>query len=123
MTQDNKNYNDVNDELISNAVQSVRFSLPEDLDRRVKAAMFDEERAGLRKQKAPPLRWLPATAAAMILIVLALFLFQPFSHTPNGKNGDKEISEIKTELELAHANIKIIWVQKKDFKLNRGSNP
>jgi hypothetical protein len=28
------------------------------------------------------------------------------------------IAEIKTEYELTDANIKIIWVQKKDFKLN-----
>lgn len=113
------------DERISKTVQSLHFRLPETLDQKVNAALADAERTDLtaRTRKPAPWKWLPAAAAVMILIISGLFLFQPANDGTNGQETKPPISEIKTEFELAHANIKIIWVQKRDFNLNKGTNP
>jgi anti-sigma-K factor RskA len=115
----------IDDELIANTVQSVRYSVPEALDVRVDAALrAEQQKAAFRKRRGwtRPVKWASA-AAAVIVIAAALFLFQPSNETP-GNGGEPGISEIKTELELAQSNIKIIWVQKKDFKLNKDNgNP
>jgi hypothetical protein len=102
----------VDDRSIESAVRSVNVSLPETLDQKVTAA--------LRAKDKKPRLWYPlATAAALLLAAVMVFIFQPFSGTTVETDTPAPITEIKTELTLSHANIKILWVQKKDFKLRR----
>jgi hypothetical protein len=106
------------DQVISDAVQQLRFSVPEHLDRKVDAALIDASQPRSFGLKVLNLFKVPrvwATAAACLLLIAALFWFQP----DNGKidTGEIPLKEIKTEIQLSNANIKILWVQKKDFKL------
>jgi len=105
--------NKIDDQRISKLVQSVSFQIPETVEARVTAAINKRKKT---KRVLKPYLWYPVSAAIAILIIAAIFVFLPFM-----KNTAEEvtpITEIKTELELTDANIKIIWVQKKDFKLN-----
>ena len=105
--------NKIDDQRISKLVQSVSFRIPETVEARVTAAINKRKKT---KRVLKPYLWYPVSAAIAILIIAAIFVFLPFM-----KNTAEEvtpITEIKTELELTDANIKIIWVQKKDFKLN-----
>jgi len=62
--------------------------------------------------------WLPVTAMAAALVILAaLFVFQPFTGSGSLDNITPPISEIKTEIQIKDKNIKILWLQKRDFKL------
>jgi hypothetical protein len=117
----NKSMATLDDQIISSAVQGIRFSVPEHVDMKVSAALKDE--SAVRTRQFPcfgfftaPRIW--ATVAACMLILTALYLFQPF----NGSNASQEspMDEIKTEFQLKDKNIKILWVQKKDFKLYPG---
>jgi hypothetical protein len=51
-----------------------------------------------------------------MVIIAALVIFQPFFNKKSIEPGTP-ITEIKSEFELRDKNIKILWVQKKDFKL------
>lgn len=116
----NKKRNKIDDELISRAVQSVRFRVPEAVDRRLDAALADladkRKRLSFDFSGRRRLLWYPAAALASVVLA-ALFIFQPFSKT--GSQPAEPITEIRTEFELKDKNIKIIWFQKKDFKLRR----
>jgi len=107
--------NKFDDQMISNIVQSVSYQIPETVEARVTAAINKNIKKKTKRVLKPYL-WYPVSAAIAILIIAAIFVFKPFM-----KNTAEEvtpITEIKTELELTETNIKIIWVQKKDFKLN-----
>lgn len=105
-----------NDESVTRLVQSVRHRVPEIVDAHVNALMMQEDTPKKRffqNRRA----WVPLAAAAS-LVIAAVFIFQPFAiKQTNQPEPEKPISEIKTELELPDSNIKIIWFQKKDFKL------
>ncbi len=111
------NKNKIDDLLISDLVRSVKYEIPVTVEAKVTAAMN-------RKKKAPrtgrSFVWYPVSAVLAMLIIVSFFIFQPFAGnriaTPAAPTS---ITEIKTELELADKNIKIIWVQKEDFKLRR----
>lgn len=104
----------INDDLIFDLVSSVKHKIPgyvkEKLEQEIKKGEIKE-----RKKKKRYLLWYPASAFALALIITLSVLF-PF------RKQNVEISpitEIRTELELKDQNIKILWFQKKDFKLNR----
>jgi hypothetical protein len=105
----NKNKIDELDTLISTHVRSVQYKIPDSVEGKVNAAILKEKK---------PLLWfrvsLSAAAAALVLIAV-VFIFQPFLRDPGEQVSP--ITEIKTEFELTDKNIKILWVQKKDFEL------
>ncbi|MCP5102982.1 MAG: hypothetical protein GY950_06375 [bacterium] len=108
MTEKNK----IDDQLISDLVRSVTYRIPETVEAKVTAAMYKKKKA-IRFPRT--FVWYPASVVLAMLIIAAVFVFQPFStDTPAAP-----ITEIKTELELPGKNIKILWVQKNDFKLRR----
>jgi hypothetical protein len=106
--------NKFDDQTISKIVQSVSYQIPETVEARVTAAINKNTRKKTKRVLKPYL-WYPVSAAIAIIIIAAIFVFLPFM-----KNSEEitPITEIKTEFELTETNIKIIWVQKKDFKLN-----
>lgn len=101
---------DLDDRMISDVVRSVSFKIPYAVDEKVKAAII----------KPPlPVLWfrLSLSAAVFAVLVIAVFVFQPYFK--NSVEPVSPITEIKTQFELKDSNIKILWVQKKDFKLIR----
>ena len=106
----------IDDEMISNLVRSVRYKVPDRVDEQLKASMAKIETGKPRLFKRP-LFWYPVSAAAMVIIAI-LVIFQPFVNRESIDTG-APITEIKTEFELRDKNIKILWVQKKDFKLRK----
>ncbi|MCP5050368.1 MAG: hypothetical protein GY940_24605 [bacterium] len=123
MTDKNKNKTNLetmDDRQIQSAVQSVKAGVPDGLDSRVTAmlnAKQEKQRRKGFKLFSRPLLWYPLTGAALLVIVMMAGLFWSRSFPGPAVNDVPPIAEIKTELELADADIKIIWVQKKDFKL------
>ncbi|MCP4147532.1 MAG: hypothetical protein GY757_07260 [bacterium] len=124
----------IDDTLISSVVGSVRYNLPEALDQKVTAAMNEEESAdmvvmgGFLKSKWKKVsQWFDwnnhtrfsrvyvSAAAAAVLVIISLLIFLPKSST----QPVIPIEEIKTEFELKDKNIRILWVQKKDFQFRR----
>lgn len=118
------NKNKIDDRMISDLVRSVRYRVPETVEAKVAAALHKKKHKKKKAARAPrtgrPFLWYPVSAALAMLIIVSVFIFRPFM-----KNGidspaaPAPITEIKTELELADKNIKIIWVQKENFKLRR----
>jgi hypothetical protein len=105
----------INDEMISTLVRSVQYNVPESVEEQVNAFM-DKTKTRKARLFKRPLLWYPVSAAAAIVIIAALAIFQPFVNKKPIDLGTP-ITEIKTEFELRDKNIKILWVQKKDFKL------
>lgn len=105
----NKNKIDELDAMISTHVRSVQYKIPDSVEEKVNAAIIKDKK---------PLRWfrvsISAAAAALVLLAV-VFIFQPFLKDPG--EPVSPITEIKTEFELKDKNIKILWVQKKDFEL------
>lgn len=114
------------DRMISNCIQASQYEVPEELDQRLTEFILNP---GKSKLKAPEflrhysfnkklwLRWSVSMTFGMILL-LAIFTLQP-PIKPHQSEPASNISEIKTEFELSDKNIKILWVQKKDFELKR----
>ena len=105
----------IDDEMISTLVRSVQYKLPESVEEQVNAAMAKTKTRKFRLLKRP-LFWYPVSAAAAMVIIAVLVIFQPFFSNKTVEP-DTPITEIKTEFELRDKNIKILWIQKKDFKL------
>jgi negative regulator of sigma E activity len=111
MDKINNNKIDELDAVISTHVRSVQYKIPDSVEERVNAAILKEKK---------PLMWfrVSVSAAAAALVLLAVvFIFQPFLSNTNTGEPVSAIMEIKTEFELTDKNIKILWVQKKDFEL------
>ncbi len=72
--------------------------------------------AAMEKTKPPAWRrivpWLPLLAAAALIVAFSLRVMQP----PPAPG--KRITQIRTELDLPGKNIRIIWVQRDDFRLS-----
>jgi hypothetical protein len=72
--------------------------------------------AAMAKAKPFPWRrivpWLPLLAAAALLVAFSLRVMQP----PPAP--EKRITQIRTEFDLPGKNIRIIWVQRDDFRLD-----
>ena len=108
------NKNKIDDALISGLVRSVRVEIPGTVEAKVTAAMHKTEKV---PRTGRSFLWYPVSAVLAMLIIVSVFIFQPFVR--NRVESPTPISEIRTELELADKNIKIIWVQKENFKLRR----
>jgi hypothetical protein len=104
----------IDDEMISTLVRSVQYKIPDSVEEQVNASMA-KTKTGKSWLFKRPLLWYPVSAAAMVIIA-ALVIFQPFVNKETIDPGTP-IMEIKTQFELRDKNIKILWVQKKDFKL------
>jgi len=105
----------IDDEMISSLVRSVQYKIPDSVEEQVNASMA-KIKTGKPRLFKRPLLWYPVSAAAALVIIAALVIFQPFVNKETIDPG-ASITEIKTEFELKDKNIKILWVQKKDFKL------
>lgn len=105
----------IDNEMISNLVRSVQCKIPGNVEEQVNASMAKIKTRKPRLFKRP-LLWYPVSAAAVLVIIAALVIFQPFVNKETIDPG-ASITEIKTEFELRDKNIKILWIQKKDFKL------
>ncbi len=105
----------IDDEMISTLVRSVQYKIPDSVEEQVNASMA-KTKTGLPRLFKRPLSWYPVSAVAALVIIAALAIFQPFVNKETIAPG-APITEIKTEFELRDKNIKILWVQKKDFKL------
>jgi len=106
----------LDDQMISRFTRSVKYKIPEAVEERVTTALTKEKKG----KTMGPVRsrvWFPlsVSAAAAAVIIAAIFIFQPFLN--NRSEPVTPITEIKTEFELNDKNIKILWVQKKDFDL------
>lgn len=55
--------------------------------------------------------WLPLLAAAALIVAFSLPVLVP------PKPEEKKITQIRTEFDLPGQNIRIIWVQRDDFRL------
>lgn len=105
----------LDDQMISSLVRSVRYNIPEAVEAQVKTALNKEKTGGPIKSR----HWRPlsVSAAAAAFIIAAIFIFQPFFKSSGQRERTAPITEIRTEFELTDKNIKILWVQKKDFNL------
>jgi len=108
------NKNKIDDALISGLVRSVRVEIPGTVEAKVTAALHKTKNV---PRTGRSFLWYPVSAVLAMLIVVSVFIFRPF--IKNSADIPAPITEIKTELELADKNIKIIWIQKNDFKLRR----
>jgi len=110
-----KSKNSMDDKFISELVQSVRVTIPDAVEDSLNemVARKDTKRSPLLKS---PLLWYPISAAVATVLIVGMFIFSPL--TSDLKESKPAISEIKTEFEIKDKNIKIIWIQRKDFKLN-----
>jgi hypothetical protein len=102
------------DDTISRLVRGARFSIPAELDDKVTGTI-------LQAGKKEPKFWfrLSLSAAVVAAIAAAFFILQPYLHQNKTPEPAMQISEIKTQFELNDKNIKILWVQKRDFNLSR----
>jgi hypothetical protein len=104
----------LDDKVISSLVQSVKYKIPDSVEEHVNAHM-----AKLKDGRTTKFRrsvfWYPLSAVAMLIIVF-LLIFQPFVDKESF-GSSTPITEIKTEFQLTDKNIKILWIQKKEFQL------
>jgi len=102
------------DQLISQLVRGVKYSIPAELDNQISEII-------LQNRKKKPMLWLRLSLSAVaIAIITAVFVMLiPYFHVIKPSEPEMQISEIKTQFELSDKNIKILWVQKKDFNLLR----
>jgi len=106
----------IDDEKISRLVQAVQYEIPPSVEDKLDRGLANSNESKTRSRRWS-LAWYPAAAVlAATIIIAALFTFQPFKKSTIEP---APISEIRTEFELKDKNIKIIWFQKKDFKLRR----
>lgn len=60
------------------------------------------------------LPWLPLLAAAALVVAFSLPVLVP------PRAAEKKITQIRTEFDLPDHNIRIVWVQRDDFRLGSG---
>lgn len=123
MGKENIKDNRFDDTVVVEAVQSLRVKVPQALDERLDKALdaADEAKVSSRQRfRRRRYSWYPAAAlvTAALLIAVAIFVIEPF-FKEKAMPVQEPIEEIRTELELADQNIKIIWFVKKDFQLRR----
>ena len=99
------------DEEITRLVQSIEAPIPSKIENelRTKTERLKPKHRIWSKRLVLPLGVI--TSAAMIIFIV-LFLFSPIQ-----KISEPLISEIYTEFEIKDKNIKIIFVQRRDFSL------
>ena len=105
--------NKINDRMISEIIRSVKHKIPKKVETLLSGEINrvkHKKNFFARKQ----FLWLPASAIA---IIICLVLLKPFQK--ERRDFQPPINEIRTELEIKDKNIKIIWIQKKNFNLRR----
>ena len=99
------------DERIARLVRSVEADIPVSIEEKLQLA-----EATLRPRhkilRRRPLFYVGILSSAAAVLLLFVFLFPLFRGVPESR-----ITEIRTEFELRDKNIKIIFIQKKDFSL------
>ena len=100
----------IDDAKIQNLLNRAEVSLPEDLDKKTTQLIIEKPEKSFSFNKI----WKVSLIPAALALVFAFILFFPVNKYPKGE----EISEIRTEFLIKDKNIKIIWIHKKDFKLN-----
>jgi hypothetical protein len=109
---------DIDDQVISNLVRSVRHTIPDTVEEEITMTILNtREKESRFSQRFALWFRMSLTAAVVMTIIAAMYLIQPFSSPRTEPTSP--ISEIKTEFVLTDKNIKILWVQKKDFQLIR----
>jgi len=100
------------DKKIKNLTKSREETIPSYIENELnnKIEKIDKSKKTFNRKKIIVL----VNAIAAVFLLIAFFIFYPAD-----KNNKKSISEIKTKIIIPGKNIKIIWVQKKDFKLRR----
>jgi hypothetical protein len=112
------------DEKISRLVRSVERDVPPAVEARIREASegirlrqrFSGGRwllAGISSRRA--IRILALASGAAAVVVLGALLLVPALRKPPAPR----ISEIRTEFEIADKNIKIVFIQRPDFKLTQ----
>jgi hypothetical protein len=99
------------DEKISELVKSVETDIPPAVEEKLDLAR-ETLQPGHKILGKRPIFYLGILSSAAVILLLFLFLFPLFHGVP-----ESQISEIRTEFELRDKNIKIIFIQKKDFSL------
>ena len=106
------------DDRISDLVRRVALDAPGDSeDKALEAAGARSEAWKTSERRPLGLRLWAALAPAAVLAGLAALIALPPVKTPALLKAQSAISEIRTEIELADKNIKIIFFQKPDFNL------
>jgi hypothetical protein len=113
------------DEEISRLVRSVERDVPPAVEASIRGAaeairprprFFGRHRRPAWVLSRRGIRTLAlASGAACVIVVLGALLFVPALRKPPAPR----ISEIRTEFEIADKNIKIVFVQRPDFKLTQ----
>lgn len=100
------NHDDL-DRFISSRLEKDELEVPPALRKRIAALAAPPGLSAWKRVKI----WAPWLAAAALLLVVSLsLLFPPQLEI-------KKISQIRTEFSIPGKNIRIIWVQRKDFRL------
>lgn len=103
--------NDELDRWIARALERAEEETPEHVREAARRSLDDlEETKPFPWRRIVP--WLPLLAAGALLVTFSLRVMQP----PPAP--EKRITQIRTELELPGKNIRIIWVQRDDFRLS-----
>jgi len=103
--------NDDLDRFLSRSLEKNELEIPPEVQesvlRRMAALANQPRRSAWRWVKI----WVPLLAAALLVLVVSLpLLFPP-------QPAIKKISQIRTEFSIPEKNIKIVWVQRDDFRL------
>jgi hypothetical protein len=109
------------DDRISDLVRRVALDAPGDLEDKALAAAraagaLREARKNVERRPLGLRLWATLAPAAVLAGLAALIALPPVK-TPALFKAQSAISEIRTEIELADKNIKIIFFQKPDFNL------
>lgn len=115
------NQQKIDDHKISSLVQSVKYKIPEAVEDKINSAIEESKTIKSRSRFfKKPLLWYPVSLTAALLIILTLsILINPLIEKKPALQ-KPPISEIRTQFEIKEKNIKILWIQKKDFQLNTG---
>ena len=102
--------NDDLDRFLSRSLEKNELEIPPEVQesvlRRMAALANQPRRSAWRWVKI----WVPLMVAVILLVVSLPLLFPP-------KPAIKKISQIRIEFTIPEKNIKIIWVQRDDFRL------
>lgn len=99
------------DKFISRNLEKLELEIPSEVQdnvRRRLAALADRPHPAAWKRIV---LWVPLLAAALLVIIFSIpLLFPPQAEI-------KKITQIRTEFSIPEKNIKIVWVQRDDFRL------
>ena len=101
----------IDDKFITDLVQNREIDLNANLDQKINAVI----KSSSVKQKRSIKRF-SLYLSPLVLGLIVLFLIVPVF---NSNQAGDVINEIKTEFYIKDKNIKIIWIQKKNFKIRR----